>query len=191
MGGLFGGGTISTEAEKLATIRIQTSAYGRVIPVVYGTARIAGNLLWSGGRRTSCAPPTRRNRSRAASSGSAPSRRRTRPTPTPKRSRSGSAKGRSPASGTSGPRRRMDHWLNVAAKLGLTLFVGNAPQAVWSWLTSNHPAEAVPYDGIAFVAMPDVAARRERLAPEHELGGWRLLPGRRRQRRRERRGYRE
>jgi hypothetical protein len=48
MSGLFGGGTISNEAEKLATIRIQTSAYGRVIPVVYGTARIAGNLLWYG-----------------------------------------------------------------------------------------------------------------------------------------------
>lgn len=42
----MGGKTISTEAQKIATIRLQTSAYGLVIPFGYGTNRVSGNLIW-------------------------------------------------------------------------------------------------------------------------------------------------
>lgn len=41
-----GSTTIRTGAEKIDTIQWQTSAYGLPIPVVYGAARLAGNLLW-------------------------------------------------------------------------------------------------------------------------------------------------
>lgn len=151
MSGLFGGGTISTEAEKLATIRIQTSAYGRVIPVVYGTARIAGNLLWfadfvrtanttqqkSGGIFGIGAVKTQNttyNYNAAIALGL--------------------CEGPITGIGYVWSEKAFDLWLNVATKLGLSLFVGNTPQAVWSWLTSNHPGQDVPYDGIAFVASP-------------------------------------
>lgn len=45
----FGGGSKpvkATSETKLASIQIQTSAYGAVIPVCYGGARIPANLLW-------------------------------------------------------------------------------------------------------------------------------------------------
>jgi hypothetical protein len=154
MGGLFGGGTIATEAEKLATIRIQTSAYGRVIPVVYGTARIAGNLLWSGGQQdfVRTANTTQQKSGGIFGIGAV----KTQNTTYTYSQAIALALCEGPITGIGyvWSEKAWDHWLNVAAKLGLTLFVGNAPQAVWSWLTSNHPAEAVPYDGIAFVACP-------------------------------------
>lgn len=35
---------------------------------------------------------------------------------------------------------------------GFTLFLGTDPQAVWSYLTSKHPTEAMNYNGVAYVA---------------------------------------
>lgn len=47
MSGIFGGGkSNATEEPKLASLQYQTSAYGSVIPVVFGGARIPANLLW-------------------------------------------------------------------------------------------------------------------------------------------------
>ena len=46
MAGFFGAKPISTTAVKVAGLRVQTSAIGKPIPIVYGTARIAPNLLW-------------------------------------------------------------------------------------------------------------------------------------------------
>lgn len=40
-------------------------------------------------------------------------------------------------------------------KLGVTLFTGALGQATWSVLTTSHPAEAIPYSGIAYVAGGD------------------------------------
>jgi hypothetical protein len=50
MGFLFGGKS-STNADttpKFTSLRLQTSAYGKPIPLVYGTTRIAPNLVWLG-----------------------------------------------------------------------------------------------------------------------------------------------
>ncbi|MBM3617730.1 MAG: hypothetical protein FJX23_04215 [Alphaproteobacteria bacterium] len=45
---LFGGGSLSpVEGARLSDLIVQTSTYGRMIPIVYGTARIAGNIIWS------------------------------------------------------------------------------------------------------------------------------------------------
>lgn len=45
----FGGGVKlkNREGPRLSDLAVQSSAYGRVIPIVYGTVRIAGNLIWS------------------------------------------------------------------------------------------------------------------------------------------------
>ncbi|MBD0391232.1 glycoside hydrolase TIM-barrel-like domain-containing protein [Wolbachia endosymbiont of Pentalonia nigronervosa] len=32
---------------RLQNLQVQTSTYGRVIPIVYGTARVAGNIIWA------------------------------------------------------------------------------------------------------------------------------------------------
>jgi len=38
---------VSSEGFKLNDLQVQTSNYGSVIPIVYGTARIAGNIIWT------------------------------------------------------------------------------------------------------------------------------------------------
>ncbi|MFK7088694.1 phage tail protein [Chromobacterium violaceum] len=50
MGGIFGGGgtKISTSAPVVSSLRMQTSAYGRAIPLLYGKARVAANVIWYG-----------------------------------------------------------------------------------------------------------------------------------------------
>ena len=48
MSGIFRTPTISNSEQRLASMRIQTSAYGVAVPVVYGTQRLAANLIWYG-----------------------------------------------------------------------------------------------------------------------------------------------
>lgn len=50
MGVLFGGGgsTISNVEPRIGAIRIQTSQYGGVLPLLYGHTRVSGNLIWYG-----------------------------------------------------------------------------------------------------------------------------------------------
>lgn len=45
---LFGSGALpSIEGPRLSDLAVQTSTYGRMIPLVYGTVRLAGNVIWS------------------------------------------------------------------------------------------------------------------------------------------------
>ena len=46
---LFGAGGVSSnhEGARLKDLAIQSSAYGNIIPKLYGTARIAGNIIWA------------------------------------------------------------------------------------------------------------------------------------------------
>ncbi len=48
LGSGFGGGSKQRfEGARLEELAVQTSTYGRMIPIVYGTVRIAGNVIWS------------------------------------------------------------------------------------------------------------------------------------------------
>ena len=47
-GRIFGSGKgRNVQGPRLADLSVQTSTYGRMIPLVYGTARMAGNIIWS------------------------------------------------------------------------------------------------------------------------------------------------
>lgn len=48
MNGGGGATTQSTTPEVIKAVRVQTSAYGVVRPLVYGTTRVTMNLLWYG-----------------------------------------------------------------------------------------------------------------------------------------------
>lgn len=48
MGGLFGSTTISTSDMRINSMRIQQSAYGLCQPLVYGKNRVAANMFWYG-----------------------------------------------------------------------------------------------------------------------------------------------
>lgn len=49
LGGSIGGGSNKTryEGARLEQLAVQTSTYGRMIPIVFGTVRISGNVIWS------------------------------------------------------------------------------------------------------------------------------------------------
>ena len=50
MGGIFGGksSVIDTSQPAAVGVRIQTSAYGSPIPIIYGRTRVSANLIWFG-----------------------------------------------------------------------------------------------------------------------------------------------
>ena len=49
MGGKGGGkNALAAKPNLLSALRVQTSSYGQVIPILYGQNRIAGRLIWAG-----------------------------------------------------------------------------------------------------------------------------------------------
>lgn len=49
MSGLFGKGQHTSQSEeRIGAMRVQTSAYGAVIPIVWGVTRVSGNMFWYG-----------------------------------------------------------------------------------------------------------------------------------------------
>lgn len=44
---VFGVPTINREGARLTDLSVQVSTYGKMIPLIYGTVRIAGNVIWS------------------------------------------------------------------------------------------------------------------------------------------------
>ena len=46
---MAGSTTISMSADRIGALKIQSSCYGAVIPLVYGVCQVAGNLVWYGG----------------------------------------------------------------------------------------------------------------------------------------------
>src|SRR6201997_2822355 len=45
MGGILGGGSIAKQQKAVGSLQFQTSQQGGIIPLVYGTTRLSGNLL--------------------------------------------------------------------------------------------------------------------------------------------------
>jgi len=44
---IFGVPTRSSQGPRLSDLSVQTSTYGRMIPIAYGSVRVAGNIIWS------------------------------------------------------------------------------------------------------------------------------------------------
>ena len=44
---IFGSGTTPIHGSRLASLAVQSSAYGKMIPIIYGSVRIGGNIIWS------------------------------------------------------------------------------------------------------------------------------------------------
>ena len=40
---------LSTEGRRLEGINVQTVKYGKEIPIVYGSVKLAGNIIWDSG----------------------------------------------------------------------------------------------------------------------------------------------
>lgn len=145
MSGLFGKTNAQSKPVAIAALNVQTSSYGKPVPIVYGTNRITGNLIWYGDFRSVLI-------STGGSSG----------------------KGGLFATGGGGSQQYNYYasfmfglceglvgsigtlWVSkevttLAAKGGI-LATGAVAQAPWGYLTSVHPSEADTYSGMAYIA---------------------------------------
>lgn len=151
MDGLFGGrnNKISTSAPIVAGFRVQTSAYGRPVPLVFGRTRVAANLLWYGdftaiAHTTSSSPG---GGSGGKGGGGAPTQENTTYTYT-------AAVLMLLSRGQVGQVTRVwrDKEITTLAALGLSFYTGSASQAAFPHLATNHPSEALAYRKLAYVA---------------------------------------
>ena len=123
----MGGSTTQTTAIKVANIQIQTSSYGLAKPVVYGTNRLAANLLWFGA--FTATPHTTTTSQGGKGIGKVTSKDTT--FTYSAAAILGLCEG--PIAGIGSVWRDKDK--TTLAALGLTLFTGTSTQAVWSYLT--------------------------------------------------------
>ena len=154
MSGLIGGTkTQSTSEKRLQGIQLQRSVYGDTIPLVYGKARVPGSLIWYGNFKSVATTTEQGGKGGGGVSSTS-------------YTYSASlilslAEGPITSVGTV----YVDKAQATLADLGLTLFSGAGGQATWSYLTSDQPSQAVPYDHTAYVA-----------ANPLQLGGSAALP---------------
>jgi len=141
----FGSKTVSTTEQQLLGIQGMTSVYGKPVPIVHGRSRIAANVIYY--NDFTAIPHT----SSTAVGGKG---------------------GKTTVSQT-------DYTYTAAVALGLcegpvisfqqmwsdkdkyaadgwsnwSTFLGAYGQSAWTYLTSNHPSDADPYSGLAYVAI--------------------------------------
>jgi hypothetical protein len=153
MGFMSGGGGNGAQQTTYTGLNIQTSAQGVPVTLVWGVKRIGANLIWQGDF-------------------------------TAVRSKKGTGKGgegKNPINkytvavamalceapivsiGTVW----QDKTITSLAKLGFTLFLGGPSQAAWSYLVSNHPAQALTYARTAYVANSAYDLARQPTLPNH------------------------
>ncbi len=145
MGGLFGGGGggMNTSDNKIGSLQIQTSAFGLPIPIVYGTTRIAANLIWYGDFTAIAHTETS---SGGGKGGGAPSSSNTTYTYTTALA-AGLCEGPIDSLGMLWASKEQ----STPAAKGFTTFLGTYPQTPWGYLTTNHPSEALGYQGLAYI----------------------------------------
>jgi hypothetical protein len=144
MSGILYRSNQGSQPKALAGMPIQTSVYGTVIPIVYGLARLAGNLMWyndftptptrSGGKGGN--PVTGFDYKAAIAMALCEG-----PIITP---------------GLLFAKADKDSytWTQMVA-LGWSVFLGTTSQSAWGYVTTNHPTEALAYRQIAYVARSD------------------------------------
>jgi len=145
--GLFGGGgqTIASSETPLAGFNIQTSAFGKPVPLLFGRNRISGNLLWYG---DFTAIPHTTSSSASGGKGGGGGITTSNTTYTYQTS---FALGLNEGPAASINAYWVDKEYHADANI-FTKFLGTYSQSAWSYLTSAHPTEALAYRGTAYVA---------------------------------------
>ena len=148
MGGLFGGGkSTSTTDQMLANIQLQTSSYGKVVPVIYGTTRSSDNIIdYDDFKAIAHTTTTQTGKGGGGSSVSNTTYTYT--------AMVIMAVCEGPIAGINCVWRDKD--IGSLSGWGFSLLTGTRPQSPWSYLTSKHVAKALGYSGFALVAHSNV-----------------------------------
>ncbi|MGH8158361.1 MAG: phage tail protein [Rhodanobacter sp.] len=145
MSGLFGSKkSASQQTKAVSALQVQTSTSGQVLPLLWGANLLAGNLAWYG--NWIATPHTSSSSSGGKGGG-------------------GGGSGSTTYTYTTGAIISLcegqiynigtiwdNQAQNTAASLGFTMFNGATPQTTWAWLASYDSAQAIPYNGTAYVA---------------------------------------
>jgi hypothetical protein len=132
---------IAQKPQELQGIQLSSSAVGLAIPLVYGQARVPSKLI--------------HYKKLTLSSGDAAIYGKTAGDPDPEHAAIAMAICEGPITGIVQAWDDKDN-ANAATltALGFLTFLGTLSQAAWSFLTTNYPAEAVPYELTAYMAHP-------------------------------------
>jgi hypothetical protein len=140
-GGVFGSRNQGSQPKALAGVQVQTSVYGVGIPIVYGQARIAGNLIWandfvSTGQKTGKGGGTITGYTYRAAIALALCE--------------------GPIYGIVNTwTAKVQTLFSTLVSQGFSLFGGASAPSPWGYVTTNHPTEALGYQFTAYIARSD------------------------------------
>jgi hypothetical protein len=168
---LTGGGkrVQSAQTPAVSGLQLQSSAFGKAIPIVYGAMRIAPNLIWYGDFQQIAGGASSSQGGKGGGGGGG--------------GKGGGGKGgggeQQPNFQTAvalalceGPiagfgQAWADKTVTTPAALGLTAFLGSYPQTSWGYLTTNHPGQDLGYDGVAYLAAAAYQLGNSQQLPNH------------------------
>jgi len=148
MSGLFGGGAAQTTTPDYTGLQIQTAVNTLPIPIVWGASRLAPNVIWYNNFQTKESGGGKGSGGKGGLFGSS----------------SGAVSYTYSAAVImalcEGPISGINQiWKNQSlytlSGLGLSLFTGTTPQTEWSYLATAYPAQALGYQGTAYVCASD------------------------------------
>lgn len=137
-------------------LNFQSSCYGKAIPVIFGITRTPGNIIWYGDFNTvtqNSSPSSGGGKGGVGGGGGG-------------KGGGGSvtytyftsfamALGEGSSTGGGALNVFVDKVYTTLGFYGFTNFYGTYSQSPWTYLTTNHPTEALNYHGISYVAVPN------------------------------------
>lgn len=173
MGAIFGGGgTVSTADTRIGSLAISQSTYGIAIPVVFGTARVAGNMIDY--IDFTAIPHTTTTRSGGKGGGGVTSSHTTYTYEV--------AAIFALCEGAAVGVKRV--WKNkeVHTKLEdlrMTVYTGAPDQTPWPWMVGKHPERAISYPQTCYIASPNLELSSSAMVPafNYEVAGRDIAPG--------------
>lgn len=137
--------TISNEEQRVGALRIQSSAYGLCIPLVWGTTRVSGNLMWYGDFTATAHTTTEEVGGKGGGGGTVT----TNTTYTYSTALvMGLCEGPIASIGSVWAAKSK----TTLSEQGFSVFLGSYSQSPWTYLTSKHPDKALAYPGTCYVA---------------------------------------
>ena len=141
--------TISTSEQRILSLQVQQSSQGLTLPVVYGRARVAGNLIWYGDFTTYEHKTTTRQGGKGGGGVKQEDVKYTYEAAVMMALCEGEIKGVTRIW-------RDKEKFSSPASLRLTLYKGGEEQPVWPHLQqTRHAAQAVSYSGTAYLCSPN------------------------------------